>query len=80
MMLSYVFHKWALDSERRAREHEMCRRQHLARIEELAIQKLETERQLHETMRLRYEAEANLLTLKAEQKRRSRRSRRRPLR
>ena len=78
MLSSYFFHKWGLDSERRPREHEMHRRQHLVRIEELTIQKLEAERQLHETMRLRYQAEANLLTLKAEQKRRSRRSRRRP--
>ena len=59
MLSSYFFHKWALDSERRAREREMDRQQHLVRIEELTIQKLEAERQLHETMRLRYEAETN---------------------
>ena len=75
MLSSYFFHKWALDSERRARECEMYRQQHLVRIEELTIQKLEAERQLHETMRLRYEAETKLLTLKARQRRR-----RRPLR
>ena len=75
MLSSYFFHKWALDSERRAREREMDRQQHLVRIEELTIQKLEAERQLHETMRLRYEAETKLLTLKARQSRR-----RRPLR
>ena len=75
MLSSYFFHEWALDSERRAREREMYRQQHLVRIEELTIQKLEAERQLHETMRLRYEAETKLLTLKARQRRR-----RRPLR
>ncbi len=70
MLSSYFFHKWALDSERRAREREMYRQQHLVRIEELTTQKLEAERQLHETMRLRYEAETKLLTLKARQRRR----------
>ena len=39
MLSSYFFHKWALDSDRRAREREMDRRQHLVRIEELTIPK-----------------------------------------
>ena len=77
MFTAYIFHKWALRDEQHAREREQERQEGQRRLEELTIQRLVAERQLHEAKRLRYEAEYKLLALKA-QRRRNRR--RRPLR
>lgn len=76
MFAGYFFHKQALEVEQETREirqhtREIQRqRQEIQRsIEELTIQRLVAERQLHEAKRLRYEAEYKLLALKAQRRR-----------
>ena len=67
MLSSYFWHKWALEAEQRARESRRI-------LEELTIQRLVAERQLHDAKRLRYEAEYKLLALKDQRRRNRRRS------
>ena len=74
MFTSYIFHKWALRDEQQAREREQERQEAQRRLEELTIQRLVAERQLHDAKRLRYEAEYKLLALKAQRRRNRRRS------
>jgi len=76
MFTAYMFHRWALRDEQQAREREREGRESQQRLEELTIQRLVAERQLHDAKRLRYEAEYKLLALK-DQRRRTRRNRRR---
>ena len=64
MFSGYFFHKRALEIQRQAREIQRS-------LEELTIQRLVAERQLHDAKRLRYEAEYKLLALKAQRRRRS---------
>ena len=75
MLTAYMFHRWALQDEQRSRERECERREAQRSLEELTIQRLVAERQLHDAKRLRYEAEYKLLALK-NQRRRTRRRRR----
>ena len=86
MLTGYFFHKWALEAEQRARESERQARESRLKLqesqrslEELTIQRLVAERQLHDAKRPRYEAEYKLLALK-DQRRRRRNRRRRALR
>ena len=79
MFTGYIFHKWALEAEQReTRESQQQLRETQCRLEELTIQRLVAERQLHDAKRSRYEAEYKLLVLR-EQRRRNR-NRRRSLR
>ena len=73
MFTAYIFHKWALRDEQQARERERERQESQRSLEELTIQRLVAERQLHDAQRLRYEAEYKLLALKAQRRRRNRR-------
>ena len=75
MFTAYIFHKWALRDEQQARKREQERQEGQQRLEELTIQRLVAERQLHDAQRLRYEAEYKLLALKAQRRRRKRRRR-----
>ncbi len=72
MFTGYIFHKWALEAEQRARESQQQLRETQCSLEELTIQRLVAERQLHDAKRSRYEAEYKLLALK-DQRRRNRR-------
>lgn len=62
MFSGYFFHKRALEIQRQTREIQRS-------LEELTIQRLVAERQLHDAKRLRYEAEYKLLALKAQRRR-----------
>lgn len=73
MFTGYFFHKWALEAEQRARESQLKLQESQRILEELTIQRLVAERQLHEAKRLRYEAEYQLLALKAQRRRNRRR-------
>lgn len=74
MFAGYFWHKWALESEQRARESRIQLQEAQRSLEELTIQRLVAERQLHDAKRLRYEAEYKLIRLK-DQRRRNRRRR-----
>ena len=74
MFTGYIFHKWALEAEQQARESQQQLRETQCRLEELTIQRLVAERQLHDAKRSRYEAEYKLLTLKNQRRRNRRRS------
>ena len=88
MFTGYFLHKRALEVEqqtreiqqrtreiqRETRESQQQLRETQCRLEELTIQRLVAERQLHDAKRLRYEAEYKLLVLKEQRRRNRRRS------
>ena len=73
MFSGYFWHKWALEEEQRSQERDRERLESQRSLEELTIQRLVAERQLHDAQRLRYEAEYKLLTLKNQRRRNRRR-------